>query len=126
MENLRFSQINKASVLNDAKEFNKPQINTFECRRIITKLLYMIHNKEKLTVSEATQLFFSVTKLFRSNNVNFGYRWRIFYFSLTSCLFRIGELEKHDLYSHKRACRDRSRCYNSHLQSYEGHKSPAG
>lgn len=66
-----FDGIEKATVLQDAKNFNvskfvtgKPQ----ECCQIITKLLYLVHHGEEFSAPETTDVFFGVSKLFQSKD----------------------------------------------------------
>lgn len=115
-------------MLSEAKEFNKPQINTTECRKIIAKIFYLLYNGEKLTPSEATELFFSITKLFRSKNVSFHSKRRDLTQRSTSELLRIcthglvtnltttiGEPEADGLCPHKGTRWDSSGCDNCRL-----------
>lgn len=64
-----FSGISKASVLQAVRIFNDPQIDVKKCCQLITKLLYILGQGDKFTRSEATNIFFAVTKLFQSKDV---------------------------------------------------------
>ncbi|EFJ08461.1 hypothetical protein SELMODRAFT_185391 [Selaginella moellendorffii] len=64
-----FYGIEKASVLQEARVFNDPQLDTRRCAQVITKLLYLLNQGETFTKTEATEVFFAVTKLFQSKDV---------------------------------------------------------
>lgn len=49
--------------------FNESPINARKCRALLTKILYLISQGETFGTTEATELFFSVTKLFQSKDV---------------------------------------------------------
>ncbi|XP_078436668.1 coatomer gamma-2 subunit, putative / gamma-2 coat protein, putative / gamma-2 COP [Wolffia australiana] len=63
-----FLGIEKGSVLQEARVFNDPQLDARRCSQVITKLLYLINQGETFTKVEATEVFFSVTKLFQSRD----------------------------------------------------------
>ncbi|KAF9974047.1 coatomer subunit gamma [Actinomortierella ambigua] len=58
----------KTTVLQDARAFNESPINAKKCRALLTKILYLISLGETFGTTEATELFFSVTKLFQSKD----------------------------------------------------------
>ena len=60
--------VNKTSILQEAKCFNDSQINDKKCRLLLARLIYLINQGEKFLEVESTSLFFSITKLFQSNN----------------------------------------------------------
>ncbi|CAI5952905.1 unnamed protein product [Closterium sp. NIES-65] len=64
-----FFGIEKGSVLQEARVFNDPQLDPRRCAQVITKLLYLLNQGETFTKTEATEVFFSVTKLFQSNDI---------------------------------------------------------
>eukprot|EP00850_Spirogloea_muscicola_P021555 SM000253S09044 [mRNA] locus=s253:58045:64400:- [translate_table: standard] len=64
-----FYGIEKGAVLQEARVFNDPQLDARRCAQVITKLLYLLNQGETFTKVEATEVFFSVTKLFQSNDV---------------------------------------------------------
>lgn len=65
-----FDGIQKGAVLQEAQAFNDAQIDAPKCCRIMTKILYLLGQGERLSKNEATTLFFSVTKLFQSHDVH--------------------------------------------------------
>ncbi|KAL0348405.1 UNVERIFIED_CONTAM: Coatomer subunit gamma-2 [Sesamum angustifolium] len=58
-----FLGIEKGAVLQEARVFNDPQLDTRRCSQVITKLLYLLNQVE------ATEVFFAVTKLFQSKDI---------------------------------------------------------
>ncbi|KAH7294192.1 hypothetical protein KP509_28G060100 [Ceratopteris richardii] len=62
--------IEKGAVLQEARVFNDPQLDARRCAQVITKLLYLLNQGEVFTKVEATEVFFSVTKLFQSKDVS--------------------------------------------------------
>uniref|UniRef100_A0A7S3VL87 Coatomer subunit gamma n=1 Tax=Dunaliella tertiolecta TaxID=3047 RepID=A0A7S3VL87_DUNTE len=65
-----FYGIDKGAVLQEARCFNDPQIDARKCQQVITKLLYLLGQGESFTKKEASEVFFSVTKLFQSKDTN--------------------------------------------------------
>lgn len=66
-----FEGIEKGSVLQDCRCFNDLQLDTQKCEAVLVRLLYLVGQGEKLSSAEATDVFFSVTKLFQANAVRF-------------------------------------------------------
>ncbi|XP_057494698.1 coatomer subunit gamma-2 [Actinidia eriantha] len=64
-----FLGIEKGAVLQEARVFNDPQLDARRCSQVITKLLYLLNQGETFTKTEATEVFFSVTKLFQSRDI---------------------------------------------------------
>ncbi|KAI8027574.1 Coatomer subunit gamma-2 [Camellia lanceoleosa] len=64
-----FLGIEKGAVLQEARVFNDPQLDPRRCSQVITKLLYLLNQGESFTKVEATEVFFSVTKLFQSKDL---------------------------------------------------------
>ncbi|QCD88544.1 coatomer subunit gamma-2 [Vigna unguiculata] len=64
-----FAGIEKGAVLQEARVFNDPQLDARRCSQVITKLLYLLNQGETFTKVEATEVFFSVTKLFQSRDL---------------------------------------------------------
>ncbi|KAF1899428.1 hypothetical protein Lal_00019556 [Lupinus albus] len=64
-----FMGIEKGAVLQEARVFNDPQLDARRCSQVITKLLYLLNQGESFTKVEATEVFFSVTKLFQSRDL---------------------------------------------------------
>ncbi|EIE27371.1 Coatomer, gamma subunit [Coccomyxa subellipsoidea C-169] len=65
-----FYAIEKGAVLQEARCFNDPHIDPRRCQQVITKLLYLLTQGETLTKKEASEVFFSVTKLYQSKDAN--------------------------------------------------------
>ncbi|KAL1137720.1 hypothetical protein AAG570_009416, partial [Ranatra chinensis] len=63
-----FQNLDKTSVLQEARTFNDTPVNPRKCTPILTKVLYLINQGEQLNSTEATETFFAMTKLFQSNN----------------------------------------------------------
>ncbi|XP_024966959.1 coatomer subunit gamma isoform X2 [Cynara cardunculus var. scolymus] len=64
-----FLGIEKGAVLQEARVFNDPQLDSRRCSQVITKLLYLLNQGETFTKVEATEVFFAVTKLFQSKDI---------------------------------------------------------
>lgn len=65
-----FFGIDKGAVLQEARCFNAPQVDARKCQQVITKLLYLLSQGESFTKKEASEVFFSVTKLFQNQDTN--------------------------------------------------------
>ncbi|EYC22058.1 hypothetical protein Y032_0018g3689 [Ancylostoma ceylanicum] len=65
-----FANLDKTSVLQEARAFNETPINARKCSIILTKLLYIIQQGENISRTEATEVFFAVTKLWQSKDAN--------------------------------------------------------
>lgn len=63
-----FSNLEKTSVLQEARVFNETPVNPRKCGTILAKILYMINKGEVLGTREATECFFAITKLFQSKD----------------------------------------------------------
>lgn len=66
---LPFQNLEKGLVLQEKRLFNESPLNTKKCATLLTKVLYLIVQGDKLTTNEATDLFFAITKLFQSKDV---------------------------------------------------------
>ncbi|KAF9676007.1 hypothetical protein SADUNF_Sadunf09G0093500 [Salix dunnii] len=64
-----FLGIEKGAVLQEARVFNDPQLDPRRCSQVITKLLYLLNQGDSFSKNEATEVFFSVTKLFQSKDL---------------------------------------------------------
>ncbi|KAH6922664.1 hypothetical protein HPB50_017473 [Hyalomma asiaticum] len=60
-----FSNLEKTSVLQEARTFNETPVNPRKCAEILTKILYLLNQGEVLGTREATDAFFAMTKLFQ-------------------------------------------------------------
>ncbi|CAM8922598.1 unnamed protein product [Rhodiola kirilowii] len=65
-----FWGIEKGAVLQEARVFNDPHLDPRKCNQVITKLLFLLNQGETFTKVEATEVFFSVTKLFQSRDMS--------------------------------------------------------
>jgi len=66
----RFTGVEKAAVLRETRIFNDQHLDHARCASVITKLLYLLAQETKFTSSELTDVFFSMTKLFQSQDVH--------------------------------------------------------
>lgn len=64
-----FQNLEKTSVLQEARTFNDTSVNPRKCAHILTKILYLLNQGEQLGSTEATETFFAMTKLFQSRDV---------------------------------------------------------
>ncbi|XP_019873559.1 coatomer subunit gamma [Aethina tumida] len=64
-----FGNLEKTTILQEARKFNDTTVNPRKCTPILTKLLFLLYQGEQLTVKEATDVFFAMTKLFQSKDV---------------------------------------------------------
>lgn len=64
-----FVSLDKTSVLQETRYFSQTPVNNRKCILILTKILYLLNQGEKLTIQEATEAFFATTKLFQSKDV---------------------------------------------------------
>ncbi|KAJ8920282.1 hypothetical protein NQ315_011943 [Exocentrus adspersus] len=64
-----FQNIERTTVLQEARIFNETSVNPRKCTPVLTKLLYLLNQGETLSVKEATDVFFAMTKLFQSRDV---------------------------------------------------------
>ncbi|XP_044755635.1 coatomer subunit gamma [Coccinella septempunctata] len=64
-----FQNVEKTTVLQEARAFNDTTLNHRKCTHILTKLLYLLNQGEQLGTKEATDVFFAMTKLFQSKDV---------------------------------------------------------
>jgi len=58
-----FQSLQKAAVLQECRCFNDREIVARKCIQILTKILWLLSQGEKLTSLETTEIFFGVTKL---------------------------------------------------------------
>lgn len=65
-----FYGIEKGAVLQEARVFNDNHVDPRRCQQVITKLLYLLTQGESLTKTEASDVFFSITKLFQHKDVH--------------------------------------------------------
>ncbi|KAL3853564.1 hypothetical protein ACJMK2_017098 [Sinanodonta woodiana] len=63
-----FHNLEKTTVLQEARTFNETPINPRKCAHTLTKVLYLINQGEQIGSTEATEAFFAMTKLFQSKD----------------------------------------------------------
>ena len=63
-----FTGLQKATVLQEGRCFNDRDINVRKCIGILTKILWLLSQGEKLTRNETTEVFFGVTKLLQAKD----------------------------------------------------------
>lgn len=68
-EDSGFQNLDKTTLLQEARYFNSTPVIPRKCIHILTKILYLLNQGEKLTTQEATDIFFATTKLFQSKDV---------------------------------------------------------
>lgn len=64
-----FQNLDKTTLLQETRYFNSTPVNPRKCIHILTKVIYLLNQGEKLTTQEATDMFFATTKLFQSKDV---------------------------------------------------------
>ncbi|XP_065217369.1 coatomer subunit gamma [Planococcus citri] len=64
-----FQNLDKTTVLQEARTFNDTPVNPRKCTHILTKILFLLNQGEQLGTLEATDAFFAMTKLFQSKDV---------------------------------------------------------
>jgi len=64
-----FQGLDKGMVMQEKRIFNDTPLNPKKCCQLITKILYIIAQGELFTKTEATDLFFAVTRLFQSKDI---------------------------------------------------------
>ena len=64
-----FSNLDKTTVLQEARIFHDLNLNPRKCSLLLSKILYLLYQGETLATSEATDVFFAITKLFQSKDV---------------------------------------------------------
>lgn len=68
-----YQNLEKATVLQECRVFHDAQVvtqNPRKCCQLITKMLFLLVRGESFTSTEVTEVFFGVTKLFQSKDVN--------------------------------------------------------
>ena len=63
-----FQGLQKSAVLQDCRCFNDRELNPRRCCAIITKILWLLSQGDKLTAQETTEVFFGVTKLLQNKD----------------------------------------------------------
>eukprot|EP00008_Paramoeba_atlantica_P003023 CAMPEP_0201488630 /NCGR_PEP_ID=MMETSP0151_2-20130828/19280_1 /ASSEMBLY_ACC=CAM_ASM_000257 /TAXON_ID=200890 /ORGANISM="Paramoeba atlantica, Strain 621/1 / CCAP 1560/9" /LENGTH=840 /DNA_ID=CAMNT_0047873957 /DNA_START=183 /DNA_END=2702 /DNA_ORIENTATION=+ len=68
-EAMPFVGLDKGIVLQETKAFSETPVNIRKCCHLLTKVLYLIYQGERLTKNEATDVFFAITKLFQCQDL---------------------------------------------------------
>lgn len=63
-----FRGIEKASVVQEVRVFNDNKLRPLRCIKVLVRLMWLVNQGESLSAAEATDIFFSVTKLFQSDD----------------------------------------------------------
>ena len=63
-----FTGLQKSAVLQDTRCFNDREINTRKCIGILTRILWLLTQGDKLSRLETTEVFFGVTKLLQAKD----------------------------------------------------------
>ena len=64
-----FQNMEKGIVLQETRIFGDTPLNVRKCCHLLTKVLFLVARGDDLTTKEATDVFFSITKLFQSQDV---------------------------------------------------------
>ncbi|GAB6020673.1 Coatomer subunit gamma-2 [Chamberlinius hualienensis] len=64
-----FANLEKTTVLQEARIFNETPVNPRRCTHILTKILFLLNQGEHFGTTEATEAFFAITKLFQSKDL---------------------------------------------------------
>lgn len=63
-------KVDKTATMYEAKCFHDSRIDSKKCIGILAKLIYLFNQGEPFTEDETTSLFFSITKLFQTDDPN--------------------------------------------------------
>ena len=66
----QYYSLTKQDVILESSCFNERNFNPRTCQQVLTKLIYLFDKGEKFSEEELSTLFFSITKLFQSNDDN--------------------------------------------------------
>eukprot|EP00211_Chloroparvula_japonica_P005089 CAMPEP_0119121846 /NCGR_PEP_ID=MMETSP1310-20130426/2284_1 /TAXON_ID=464262 /ORGANISM="Genus nov. species nov., Strain RCC2339" /LENGTH=885 /DNA_ID=CAMNT_0007111427 /DNA_START=147 /DNA_END=2804 /DNA_ORIENTATION=- len=64
-----FQNLEKGIVLQETRIFGATPVNVKKCCHLLTKVLVLVARGDQLTTKEATDVFFSITKLFQSKDL---------------------------------------------------------
>ncbi|CAH2985310.1 unnamed protein product [Chilo suppressalis] len=64
-----FQNLDKTTLIQEARYFNSTPVYPRKCIHILTKIIFLLNQGEKLTTQEATDMFFATTKLFQSQDI---------------------------------------------------------
>lgn len=74
-----FHELDKQDLLNEAQCFNQRNLNPTQCEKVLIKLIYFLDKGHQFSEDEMSNLFFSITKLFQSDEKHLK---RMLYLSL--------------------------------------------
>jgi len=63
-----YNNLEKTSVLQEARLFNETPVNPRKCTAVLAKILFLLNQGEVLGTTEATETFFAITKLFQARD----------------------------------------------------------
>ncbi|KAJ1733985.1 coatomer subunit gamma [Coemansia biformis] len=62
--------LDHSAVLQEARMFNQTPIRPRQSRLLLAKILFLLYRGDSMSTNEATNLFFSITKLFQCNDMS--------------------------------------------------------
>ncbi|KAJ1951380.1 coatomer subunit gamma [Linderina macrospora] len=62
--------LDRSTVLQEARVFNETPIRPRQSRILLAKIIFLLYRGESMSTTEATELFFSITKLFQSKDMS--------------------------------------------------------
>jgi coatomer subunit gamma len=65
-----FANLDKSTVFQESRAFNESPLNPRKCRIILAKINVLLGRKVAVSAQEATEIFFSITKLFQCPDVD--------------------------------------------------------
>ncbi|KAK5692027.1 coatomer subunit gamma [Elasticomyces elasticus] len=63
-------KVDRTSVFQEARVFNTPPLSPRRCRSVLTKIALLLFTGERFPTTEATSLFFSISKLFQNRDAS--------------------------------------------------------
>lgn len=114
-----YAHLDKSGVLQEARVFNETPIKPSKCCLILSKVLFLMQQGEPLHTQEATDLFFSVTKLFQSKDVSVEN-------TLKGLYVEIDSTKENGLFSDQGIVHSGPRRYHGHQQSDQRHEWSCG
>ncbi|KAK5679383.1 coatomer subunit gamma [Elasticomyces elasticus] len=63
-------KVDRTSVFQEARVFNTPPLSPRRCRSVLTKIALLLFTGERFPTTEATSLFFSISKLFQNKDAS--------------------------------------------------------
>jgi hypothetical protein len=101
-------------VIQEIRVFSETPLKSKKCELVLMKLLYLIYNGTKLSESDATTVFFAITKTFQSKEVLlFLFYFILFYFIFITAIFTTSYVS-----CHKRVVKNSSRRLDCNQQPH--------